>query len=455
MSELGHTSGNHHSPIQQGSSLHFGRGLLLWLALVFGCSSVATAQTLRLGPLDLEIIGDLELGYDSNVDDLTEDEVKPGYARGDAYWMPGLTLRSQPVPLRPNTTLNVLAGVAYQDYFQRHDLDTEVYNAAILFQTVHPRLTLGGGLLVDYSIDNAEHEYVPGGFTRDPTLTQEANAQISWKYRILRLEGKAKYIRERHDYVEYQYGDNNESTLTAQAFLDVWSWGSLYYEWERTTTLFIQSNEEIIETTQEFGLEGAIPFELLRRPKIRYSFGLETKTEITDSGEEVTSWEPVHTLSVEDEFTLSKSVTLYASALWENTVDDDEVTFQYNFTLKQQIGPRAEHTLSFTQEPRPTLGSNNDTETTTYAYNLRIKDILIHNLDFNFDASYDEDTPLGVPGALTEETTKLGWGLTHTRAFSRRLERVAAYQYTWEKSSFSKTGAKIKHLITYGLSYRF
>ena len=38
-------------------------------------------------------------------------------------------------------------------------------------------------------------------------------------------------------------------------------------------------------------------------------------------------------------------------------VAEDEVEFTYNLQLVQQIGARAEHALSFTQEPKPTFGS--------------------------------------------------------------------------------------------------
>ena len=41
--------------------------------------------------------------------------------------------------------------LAYKDFFYRNDLDTEVYNAVLNFQTAHPRLMLGGMASIDYS----------------------------------------------------------------------------------------------------------------------------------------------------------------------------------------------------------------------------------------------------------------------------------------------------------------
>jgi hypothetical protein len=427
-------------------------GLVLWLS---GLEPVG-AQVLRLGLFDLSMVGKVDLAYDSNVDDVPSGEPeKPGFPKDDFYWMPGLTINSQPVAMRPNTLVNMTASIAYQDYFTRHDLDTELYNLMLNFQTSHPRLTLGGMASADYSIENTQEEYIPGGFSRDPVLTHTAGFFANWNYRILRLVGNAMYTRERHDYEEYWAGDNDEVSLLAGIYLDVWSWGSLFYTWERTTTTMILADNETIETTETFGIMGTIPVELFRRPKIDYSLGVSREEELNAEETEETEWEFVHTITVSDKFDLSKTIRLDASASWVNTVVDDEVTFQYNLTLSQILSPRAQHSLSFTQEPRPTFGSNTETETTTYGYNLEIRDVIIYNLNFALGATYEENTPLEEVNALTETTTTLNWGLTHTRQFSRKLSRTLSYQYSWEDSNFEKSGATEKHLIIYGLSYTF
>jgi hypothetical protein len=427
-------------------------GLGLWLVWV----EPAAAQLLRLGLFDLSVVGRVDFAYDSNVDDVpSEEPEQPGFPKDDFYWMPGLTINSQPVAMRPNTLVNMTASIAYQDYFTRHDLDTELYNLMLSFQTSHPRLTLGGMASADYSIENTKDEYIPGGFTRDPVLTHTANLFANWNYRILRLTGSTTYTRERHDYEEYWSGDNDEVALLAGIYLDVWSWGSLFYTWERTTTTMILADDETTETTETFGIAGSIPLELLRRPKIDYSLGVSREEDLNAEETEETEWEFVHTITVSDKFDLSKTIRLDASASWVNTVVDDEVTFQYNLTLSQILSPRAQHSLSFTQEPRPTFGSTSETETTTYGYNLEIRDLFIYNLTFAFGATYEENTPLEEVNALTEKTTTVNWGLTHTRQFSRKLSRTLSYQYSWEDSNFEKSGATEKNLIIYGLSYTF
>jgi len=339
---------------------------------------------------------------------------------------------------------------------ERSDLDTELYNLQMIFNTVLPRMTLGGSVGTDYSIDNSADAYVPGGITRDPTLTQNANLVGSWSMRKLRLEAHGGYTMERHDYAEYQSGDNDEASIFAGIYLDLFTWGSLYYSWERVDTSYVQTGVEDVEITREMGLTGAIPLNILRRPKITYSLGFEYKDEEADNPEALDgTWEPKHTIRAEDSFQLSKAITLSGYVQWENEVYVNDVGFTYALLLEQLLGQRARHSLSFEQEPRPTLGSTTDTETTTYAYNFNIKDLFIYNLSMGFMASHEESTPLTGAGALTEITKKLALNLAHNRQISRQLSRIISCGYTWETSNFHEDGAKQELLITYGLNYDF
>ena len=172
-----------------------------------------------------------------------------------------------------------------------------------------------------------------------------------------------------------------------------------------------------------------------------------------------------------DEFDLSKSIHLSLSATWEDTWEDgeptfalpggnkddedDEVTFQYNLKLSQQLSPRAQHALTFAQEPEETFGSNADTEDTTFTYDFGLKDLLIYGLNFHASAEYEMETPLGDEEAETEETTTYTVGLAHARQFSRKLARHLSYEYTWENSNFHEGGANEKHLVIYSLVYTF
>ena len=472
------------------------------LALVLMPGSVF-AQSFRLGMIDWFMQAKTEVGYDSNVDDAYPEEQDPFRERADFYWMPGLTLRSVPLVMAPRTTYNVNAGLAYQDYFERSDLDTALYNAQLSFQTATPRLTLGGMGGTDYAADGIAESYVPGGVGRDPTLTQTAGAFATMLYRALRLESRVDFTSERHDLEKYWDGDQDETTLFAGAqlnpltklvlnaswqktitlltlsgeetdeteyavgtTLNLFSWGGLFYTWERTITQINTTDQTDLETVSTFGLTGTIPVELIRHPKITYALGMsyeEEETEETGVTEE--TWEPTHTITASDDFQLSRSLRLSGSATWQSDLagnalwqqselDTDEISFLYNISLEHQLAPKIQHSLIFTQEPEPTLGSTTDTKSTTYGYDFKWGDLLVKGLDLNFNASYEEETPL-VEAAETEQTTTLNFGLRHTRPLTRKLNRIISYQYTWEDSNFHDAGPKEKHLAIYGFTYDF
>lgn len=442
---------------------------VLWL----GLAEAARAQTFRMAGVDFDLTATATLAYDSNVDDVYPDEEERGVQTGDFYWTPELTLQSRPAPLRPGTIYSLAAQIAYEDYFVRNDLDTEVYDVVLDLKTVHPRLTLGGMGRVANEVEGIEDQYVPGSSRRDPVLVTEGSVFANWNYRKVRLEALAEYLEELHEYEIFQEGDKEEITTELGAYWDVFSWGSLFYTWERTVTTELQSEEETDETIHTFGIDGAIPLSLLRRPQITYSFGFSYEDEQTDATEEEDdpTWEPTHTIGVSDEYELSKSLRLSYSATWEDTWendapefywpgekrddDEDEVTFEYNVKLTHLLGPRAEHALEFTQEPESTLGSNADTEATTFTYTFKLRDLLVYGLDFHASAMYEMETPLGDEDAETEKTTTLTAGLAHTRQLSRRLTRILAYEYTREDSNFHDEGAMEKHLATYSLTYAF
>ena len=477
---------------------------LAWacMALVF-CPCPVFAQSFRLGMIDWIMQAKTEVGYDSNVDDAYPEEQEPFRERADFYWMPGLTLRSLPLVMAPRTTYNVNAGLAYQDYFERSDLDTALYNAQLSFRTATPRLTLGGMGGTDYSVDGVAESYIPGGVGRDPTLTQTAGAFAGLLYRALRLDGRVDFTSERHDLEEYWDGDQDETTLFAGAqltpltklilnaswqktitlltlsgeetdeteyavgtTLNLFSWGGLFYTWERTITQMNTTDQADLETVSTFGLTGTIPVEFIRHPKITYALGMSYEEEETEeTGVTEKTWEPTHTITVSDDFQISRSLRLSGSATWQsdlagsavwqqNDIETDEISFIYNILLEHQLAPKVRHGLTFTQEPEPTFGSTADTKTTTYGYDFKWGDLLVKGLDMNFNASYEESTPLE-EAAETEQTTLLTFGLMHTRPLSRKLSRIISYQYTREDSNFHDAGPNQKHLAIYGFTYDF
>ncbi len=457
MCHLSQTNGCRLPPTKRKYELPSGGAVRwLWVCVLSGglFTTSALAQTLRLGPMDIMLTGSLELSYSSNVDGAYPEEEDPVLKKDDFYLMPGLKFNTQQIPFFRNSTLSLAGGIAYQDYYDRDDLDTQLYSLLINFNTVLPRMTLGGAAGTDYSIDSSEDEYVPGGVSRDPKLTHKVNLFGAWSMRKLRLEAHADYTMERHDYEEYQIGDQDETGVFAGVYLDVFTWGSLYYSWEETLTTFTQTDEETDVITKNFGFQGAIPLTWLAHPQIYYTLGIQSEDD-SSSEEKSGTWEPEHTIRAEDALKIAKTITLSGYVEWANKVYDDDVGFTYALLLEQLLGPRAKHSLNFKQEPRSTLGSTTDTETTTFTYNFSIKDLLIHNLNMGFGAVYEESTPLDESDTVTEKTKSMNIGLAHNRQISRQLSRILSYQYTWETSNFHDDGAKEEHLITYGLNYEF
>ncbi|NLB65332.1 MAG: hypothetical protein GX803_02540 [Lentisphaerae bacterium] len=427
----------------------------------------ASAQIMRLGLFDLSLSGTLELGYESNVDGSYRSEQNPDYERSDFYWSPGLSLSSSTVGMRPNTTASFSGSYAYQDYFKRDDEDTALYSATMNLQTTLPRITLGAMGLISHEVESMQDStYYPGGHKRDPMQTMEGTLTFSWNFGKLRAEANASYLRERHDKDEFKPGDQNETTLFAGVYLDLFTWGSLFYTWENVYTELVFLGTDTDETTQNFGLSGAIPVNIIRRPQVLYSLGFSYEEEKVDGQDQwEKTWEPTHTITVMDAFQLSKSLNLSMGASWEYTwtgskvsathgEDEKEVTFTYDVQLSHQLTPRAQHAVNFTKEPRKTFGSTTDTETTSYGYTFSIVDFLVYGLSSSFSLTHDLDKPLA-PGSRTERTTTFDVSLGHSRQLSRKLSRNISYTYSRETTNFHPGEALEEHVAIYMLNYQF
>ncbi len=427
-------------------------GFLVWKVL---WPSVARAQ-LRIGEWNFDIVGRVDVAYDSNVDDAYPEELSETLRKDDFYWMPGISLVASPTRLRPTTTLNLGANLSYEDYFNRNDLDTELYNIHLSFNTAAARASFGGSAMVDYSVDGDEDTYRPGGFTRDPSLTYTGDLFFKWSWNRLSVDLAGTYTSERHDYAEYKADNQDEIDLTAMLNLRMLSWFSLYnsYEWDRTE--YTEQDNTETTTTIEFGFNGSFTFHwLFMNPTVSYSLG--RKAEDTANDAKGAEWEDTNTgaISISDTWQLTKALTLSGGITYDNDVEENEVGTTFNVTLTHRLSAYITHSASAALEPRNTFGSNSDTETYTYTYNIGVHDLLIPHLTMGFNASYEQETPLDDPHAKTEDTTTFTFNAGHSRTLSRRLSRNLNYTYTWENSNFHDNGAKQKHLVLYGFSYRF
>ena len=432
----------------------FVRCAAVYAVLAGFCAGGPAFAQLRLGEWLLVPTVGVDLAYDSNVDDSYPEEESETLRKDDFYWMPTISLGIQPKHLRPNTTLGLSGTASYMDYFRRDDSDTLTYDAQFNFQASSPRLQLGGNAGANYSIENSESSYRPGGVDRDPSGTYTAGLNFSWNFYRFRVTGNGTYTVERHKYEKYKDGDNDELDATIATFFDLTSWLALTasYEWDQKKQ--IQSDEITTETTLDLGVSGNVHPKFMRSlPIVTYFVGASSKD--TKEDDEGPTWEPKITLSASDQWRLSRDLTLAASLDWTNDENEDEVSTTFNVTLNHTINAYLSQMASASLEPRKTFGSNSDTETITYTYAFNVKDLLIPHLHMGFTAEYKMDTPLGDTDAWTEHTTTLTYTAGHSRPISRRLSRNLDYTYTWENSNFHDDGAKMKHLVVYGFSYRF
>lgn len=426
---------------------------IAWMAAVLLCLGGAAwgqkPTEFKLGGFVFTLAPSVTLAYDSNVDDAYPEEEVPGYRKDDFYWQPGVTLNAQPVRLNPATTLTLGGTLTYLDYFKRNDLDTETYNGNVAFTSDSQFITLTGAGTVDYSIDGNQDAYRPGGVSRDPTLTETLMGGVEWHWQKWRANWNGTFTRERHDKEEYKEGNNDEYDWVAGIYLDFLSWATLFYtyEWDKTINL-VPEEVETIEKKDTFGLT----LTYSRHPQITYTLGLE-RTQNEPKAEDEKGWEPTHTISVADSFDLTKYTHFTGSATWEDTVEDDEVSFTYTLALAQELTERISHNISWTQEPESTFGSNSDTESTTLAYTLSMSDFLLKGVGASGGVTYEKETPLEDKDAVSEYTTTINFSLSHSRVLSRRLSRTLSYTYTWENSNFHTEGANEKHLVMYVLNY--
>lgn len=446
------------TPVRLGASyarpLTRALALLLCLAIALGPAS-ALADALKVGPFTLHPSASVTLGYDSNVDDAYPEEVDPNYRKDDFYVKPGITLVADTLHLRPATTVDLSATWAYDKYFERTDLDTDTYNLSAVFNTTLRYLTLNGGVTAERKTEHDQDDtYYPGGTSRDPYNTFDANIKAMLTLRKLRLEAGEEYNRETHDLERFKDASQVEITTTAGTYYDFTDWMNAFYTYERVYTEYLETDEEsTTDVTHEVGIGGTVPKSILRRPDVSWSAGM-TKEE--KDGEDDAEWEPAFTLAASDTYQLAKYLTLAWNVSWDSEEDDDDedVGFTYGATLTHVWGPYITQTASYEREPLDTMGSTVDTDTTTYSYTLSIANFFLKGVTAAYGFTYEIAKPQDGESE-TERTTTHDFSLTHSRQLTKRLSRTMGYTYKWENSNFHHDGANEKHLVEYMLNYAF
>ena len=114
MRDISQTNGCTHTPVPRHPGHARAGGVRLATAVLaagLALAGAAQAQTMKLGPFYLDAAALMELGYESNVDGVYPHEEDSSKKNADFYWMPGLSLKSQPVPMRPSSAIAAAACV--------------------------------------------------------------------------------------------------------------------------------------------------------------------------------------------------------------------------------------------------------------------------------------------------------------------------------------------------------
>lgn len=418
--------------------------------------AAAWAGPLRFGGIDIQPTATLTLGYDSNVDGSYPEDLDPAYQKDDFYWKPGVTLAMAPIRLQPRLTFTANGSWAYEDYFKRNDLDTDLYNVMLGFDTALTYLTLNGSFSAARQTDHSQDDtYRPGGTSRDPYNTIDAALNAQLTLRKFRFTAAQTFSRETHDLDQYKEGNQNEWVTTLGAYYDFLEWASFFYTWERDETELLEVDEDnTVDTTEDFGISGTIPTSILRRPTVTWSIG--GTREKSNTSEEKAEWEFTYNLGVSDTLQLAKYLTLSYNVAWdaEDNEDEDEVGFTYNVNLTHIWGPYITQSLGYSREPKDTFGSTTDTDTTTFNYALSIANFFLKGLSAGYTISYEISDPLEGNDPI-EYTTTQNVSLSHTRPLTRRLSRTLSYIYQWENSNFHHDGPMQEHTVEYTLNYVF
>lgn len=335
----------------------------------------------------------------------------------------GLDLTGQ-AQVQPRTELTFETGIAIEKHINREDLDnsespfgsfrvasqTELGRATVINAEAHYEKTSESE---DDSYDlPTRTKSTPDGGSETVSVNRKKrklqdnfgySADGLWDWKRLSLNGSYSVESERYEEEEDQIDDQDESTLTFGAILELTSILNLTYDYEivKTETINIEDDWEGWEETQTIGLDLTV-FES-DPATFTYTLALEKEDQQDEEG----SWEPVHSFSLSGAILERPrfSLTYSMNYDYEEDPEEDDIGFTYDITAAHDITETIGHSLSLSREPYDTLGSTEDTDNTTYSYDLTFNEFVLQNLVLSFTASYEIDEPMG-PDAGDAETEK-------------------------------------------------
>ncbi len=400
---------------------------LVLLAVALGAPS-AYAQFLRIGPFDFSAQADVKGIFTTNVEGLRPSETTEEME--DYYYIAALGLNSR-ARMGMGTVLNLNTAIAIEQHANRPDLDNDSVPFGQLElngQSVAGHYTINGRVFAQREIPYEKNAYVPGDRkTRDVTDNSGYSAGIGWARDRVEIGADYGYTQERHADVDFQDGDQNETTWSVHGKVPLYRTFSLVASHEKSLTDYIKDadSNETYKTTTRVSIDGQVEF--LKRPKLTYSFGL--KKEDTESESE--GWHPNHLFTLMDTWDLSSALSLALTATYnydQDPAEGDVVGLTGLATLTHKITASMEQQFSAAREPVGTFGSNKETDKRSFGYAFSKNDLFIYNLDLKLSYVYELNQPVD-QGSPEEQLHKVSGRLDYSRAITRRIRRDVSYAY--------------------------
>lgn len=414
-------------------------------------ASPVHAQFLRIGPFDFMSEAMLEGVYTTNVEGQRPSDATENMQ--DIYFIAGIDLSSQAL-LSPNSQVTIDTGLSVERHLRRPDLDdsSNPFGQIDLgLQTEFGWFTFRGNASAKRNIQMSPSVYNPEQKkTRNPNDEYIYRGALEWRRRSLAFVGSYDMTRMRYVEEEFQTGDQDTETLFFEGSYALFSYAGLFYNIEQKTTTIIQSGEERSDVTEKAGLSGAIPLSILRRPRVTYTFGVESKHGKDDPDDQ--KWVPMHTIAVEDRYEMSSILEAGWNVVWQNKVAEDDISFTYAGDIRHRLSRTAEQRFTASREPADTFGSTKQTDRTEFDYSFLKSDLFIYNLNGDAGVTYTINTPMDQGDKESEKVISYRAGLQYERQLSRRLRRTLAYRYTREDSNLIEESL-IEQRVT--LTYRY
>lgn len=420
--------------------------------LLFG-TGTASAQVLRLGPMDIDMTLGLKGVYTTNVEQERPSEATE--SREDYYFVTALDLRGS-TRISPSTKINLETGVSYEKHFKRPDLDNskEPFGKFRLdAETEYRHSTFRGDVDLSRNSESKEGLYRPGG-GKKRVVYNEYNYGVGWAWAFKNFRAGASYSFDRTRYDEEEFKEDGDKDETTVDFESSWKFTrrlALEYSYERKLTEYAYeqgqgADEEDWEVKSLIDLR----YDVFEKPSLSVYVGYTKDSEESNT----TEWYPTVGVDFKAVLLDTDRWNFNVSAEWKYVNDipnDSKLTFSAD--LKNQLSRTAEQSLSAKQEPVDTFGSNKDTDTTSIAYVFKKTDLFIYNLTLTAGVKWEEDRPTDGDGEK-ERTWTYDASLNHTRAITRKLRREMRYVYKCEDSNL-ETELLDEHRVELEFIYTF